>query len=244
VSKVVETYEQEYGVKVNIIYGGSGTLLNNISIAQKGYLYLAADKSYIDIAVSKGLLAESIPINRLRAGLAVTKGNPHGVQSLRDILDDKDLKVGLANPETASVGQFTQNVLQHHNHWEAFEERVKQDGVFTGTVNELTNHLKLKVIDVAIVWDAVAHQYREFDFISSPEFESKSKLTTIGVLKSSQQPKETLHFARYLSASDRGLVHFKKMGYHIVLGDQWANRPEITFYGGGMLRPALEKKHH
>ena len=27
---VVKDYEEEYGVKVNIIYGGSGTLLNNL----------------------------------------------------------------------------------------------------------------------------------------------------------------------------------------------------------------------
>ena len=58
VAKIAEQYEKEYGVKINIIYGGSGTLLNNLEVAQKGDLYLAADYSYIDIAREKNLLAE------------------------------------------------------------------------------------------------------------------------------------------------------------------------------------------
>ena len=31
------------------------------------------------------------------------------------------------------------------------------------------------------------------------------------------------------------------MGFTIVEGDKWAERPEINFFGGGMLRPAVEE---
>ena len=241
VEAVVESYEKEYGVEINIIYGGSGTLLNNLAVAQKGDLYLAADFSYIKIAREKGLVAEAIPVNQLRAGLAVAKGNPHGIESIQDILDNKSLKIGLANPDAASVGKFTKKVLSQHKYWEKINERVKADGVFTGTVNELTNNLKLNSIDVGIVWDAVAAQYPELDFINVPEFDSKPKNTTISILKSTKNSEQTLHFARYLSAKDRGLVQFEKMGYTIVEGDKWSNKPEVNFFGGGMLRPAVEE---
>ena len=90
---VAQDYEKEFGVKINIIYGGSGTLLNNLLVAQKGDLYLAADYSYINLAREKDLVAEAIPVNQLRAGLAVAKGNPHNIQSLQDVLAKKDLKI-------------------------------------------------------------------------------------------------------------------------------------------------------
>ncbi|MCH2207407.1 MAG: molybdate ABC transporter substrate-binding protein [Lentisphaerales bacterium] len=241
VEAVVKDYEREFGVKINIIYGGSGTLLNNLEVAQKGDLYLAADFSYITIAREKGLVAEAIPVNQLRAGLAVAKGNPHKVKSLQDLIDNPKLKIGLANPDAASIGKFTKNVLSKHKFWDAIEKRVKADGVFTGTVNELTNNLKLSSIDVGIVWDAVAAQYPELEFIHVPEFDSKAKNTTIGILKSTENSVRTLHFARYLSAKDKGLIHFKNMGFSIVDGDKWANKPEINFFGGGMLRPAVEQ---
>jgi molybdate transport system substrate-binding protein len=238
---VVKDYEREFGVKINIIYGGSGTLLNNLAVAQKGDLYLAADYSYITLARQKGLLAEAIPVNQLRAGLAVAKGNPHGISSMQDLLDKKDLKIGLANPEAASVGKFTKKVLTQHKYWLAIEERVKNDGVFTGTVNELTNNLKLSSIDVAIVWDAVAAQYPELDFVKLEEFDSKPKNTTLGILKTSKNAPQALHFARYLTARDKGLIQFKNMGFKIVDGDKWSNKPELNFFGGGMLRPAVEE---
>lgn len=241
VEAVVADYEKEYGVKINIIYGGSGTLLNNLEIAQKGDLYLAADFSYINIARDKGLLAEAIPVNQLRAGIAVAKGNPHKIQSIQDVLDKPNLKIGLANPDAASVGKFTKKVLTQHKYWEAIEKRVKGDGVFTGTVNELTNNLKLNSIDVGIVWDAIASQYPELDFISVKEFDTKPKNTTIGILKLTQNSVQALHFARYLTAKDRGLMHFDKMGFDVVDGDKWAHAPEVNFFGGGMLRPAVEE---
>ena len=241
VEEVAKDYEREYGVNINIIYGGSGTLLNNLAIAQKGDLYLAADFSYITIAREKNLVEEAIPVNQLRAGLAVSKGNPHNIKSIQDVIDNPKVKIGLANPDAASVGKFTQKVLHKHKYWGSIEKRVEEDGVFTGTVNELANNLKLDSIDVAIVWDAVAAQYPEMDFINVAEFDSKPKNTTIGILKSTENSIQALHFARYLSAKDKGLIHFDKMGYTVVDGDKWANKPEINFFGGGMLRPAVEK---
>ena len=214
-------YEKEFDVKINIIYGGSGSLLNNIAVFPKGDLYLAADFSYIELAREKGLLAEALPVNLLRAGLAVAKGNPHKIHSLQDILVNDDLKIGLANPAAASVGKFTKKILSQYKLWDAINQRVQDDGVFTSTVNELTNNLKLNSIDVAIVWDAVAAQYPEIEFISIPEFHTKPKSTAIGLLKSSEKSVQAMHFARYLTSKDKGLIHFKNMGYTIVDGDKW-----------------------
>ena len=225
VAAVVVDYEKEFDVKINVIYGGSGSLLSNIAVFPKGDLYLAADFSYIALAREKGLLSEALPVTQLRAGLAVAKGNPHKIHSLQDILVNDDLKIGLANPDAASIGKFTKEVLTEHKVWEAISQRVQDDGVFTGTVNELTNNLKLNSIDVAIVWDAVAAQYPEIFFVSIPEFNSKPKNTTIGILKSTQDSALALHFSRYLTAKNKGLIHFENMGYTIIAGDEWQEEP-------------------
>ena len=60
-AEIARRYEEAYGVKVMLQYGGSGTLLNNLQLADKGDLYLAADHSYTDIARGKGLIAEELP---------------------------------------------------------------------------------------------------------------------------------------------------------------------------------------
>ena len=43
VEAVAREYEQTFGVPVQLQYGGSGTLLSNLRVADAGDLYLAAD---------------------------------------------------------------------------------------------------------------------------------------------------------------------------------------------------------
>src|SRR5262249_50077510 len=84
-------YQHRYGVEVQLQYGGSNTLLAAIEVSRRGDLYLPADDSYIDTARDKGLLAEVLPLARMRPVLAVRQGNPKRVRSLDDLLK-RDLR--------------------------------------------------------------------------------------------------------------------------------------------------------
>jgi len=235
VAEIARQYEEEFGVAVRLQYGGSGTLLSMIEVTPKGDIYLAADSSYTDIGVGKGLIAETIPVAFVRAGIGVPKGNPRGITSLEQLID-KDLRVGFANPEAASVGKFTEKVLNDAGVW----DRIKPT-VLMPTVNELANTLKLGTTDAVILWDAVANQYPEIDFVDVPEFESKKKNITLGVMSGSENATEALRFCRYLSARDKGLKVFEADGYEPVDGDRWEFEPEILLFSGAMLRPAIEE---
>ncbi len=59
-----------------------------------------------------------------------------------------------------------------------------------------------------------------------------------------ERPTEALKFARYLAASDRGGLVFKKFGFETAGGDKWAAKPEMVLYCGGVNRPAIEKILH
>ncbi|NQZ68486.1 MAG: molybdate ABC transporter substrate-binding protein [Lentisphaeria bacterium] len=241
VKEILLAYEKESGMKVDARYDGSGVLLTSLKISNRADLYLAGDYSYIDLAQKDGLVKESIPLLKLRAGLAVAKGNPKKIKSLKDLSTRSDLRIALALPEAASVGKFTKKVLQKSDLWESIEGNVQKNGTFSTTVNDLGNKIKLGSMDVAIVWDAVAAQYDEVDFISVDEFDTRPKHTTLGITTASTRPALALHLARYIAAHDRGMQTFKEKGYKVVQGDTWKNKPEIIIFSGGMLRPALEK---
>lgn len=231
---IAQQYEDEYGVTVQLQFAGSGTLLSNLRVAP-GDLYLAADDSYMESAREMGLVEESIPVSFLTAGIGLAAGNPKNVKSIRDMQRD-DVKIGFALPDLASVGKFARTVLQRHGVWGELQARA---GLMSGTVNELANALKLGTIDAAIIWDAVANQYAEIDFVHVPEFDSERKQITIGVLRSSGQAQAALRFVRYVTARDRGLREFRKNGYEIIDGDVWSEWPETLLYSGAMLRPAI-----
>ncbi|MCP4848009.1 MAG: molybdate ABC transporter substrate-binding protein [Verrucomicrobiaceae bacterium] len=233
---IARKYEEQYGVKVELQFAGSGTLLANAEASGKGDLYLAGDMSYIRIGQEKGLVREALAACHLTAGLAVRQGNPLKISSLADLSTHPDLRIVIANPEAASIGKFTKKILNKNGLWDAISSKAL---AMKPTVNEVANDVKLGAADVAVIWDAVANQYPELQFINVAEFDGESKKVAIGVLDSANVPSDALRFARYATARDEGLEFFSEMGYRVVEGDKWQSQPELLFFSGAMLNPAI-----
>ena len=236
VEEVAKEYERIYNVPIQIQYGGSGTLLSNLTVSRTGDLYLAADRSYIEIARKKNLVEESIPLARLRPVIGVARGNPKNIQSIADLLRS-DVRVVLANPDAASIGKQTRQLLEQSGLWKKIEKAAL---AFKPTVTEIANDIKLGTADAGIIWDATANQYEEIDYLVVPPLDSAVNEVVVSVLKSCQNPTAALRFCRYLGAGDKGLVAFKKWGFEPVQGDVWSEKPELTFYSGGVNRLAIQ----
>src|SRR5262249_29572846 len=79
------------------------------------------------------------------------------------------------------------------------------------------------------------------ELIELPELKRARADVSVGVLSSCERPASALHFARYLSARDKGLRVFKEKGYKPADGDLWADKPVLTLYVGAMLTPAINE---
>jgi molybdate transport system substrate-binding protein len=250
VKEIIHQYAEEQGVKVEASYDGSGKLLSTISVlGGQGDLYLAADSSHMQKAKKDGWVAETIPVAVIRPVLVVhpqvqkalkEKGKP--VTGLAD-LERADLKVVIANPELASIGQLTRDALLRLGVWKKLEEgmRGRAARVSTvGTVLEVAGIVQKQGPFIGIVWDATADQFG-LEKVPVKEFEGIAENIWIGVLKKSKQPTAALRFARYLTARDRGMAVLQKHHYAVMAdADVWKERPEITLSAGAMLMPAIE----
>ncbi|MFN3193029.1 MAG: molybdate ABC transporter substrate-binding protein [Aureliella sp.] len=231
-----EQYEEETGRSVTIQYGPSQTLLSQLEIAEVGDLYLPADDSFLELASEKKLVSEVLPVARMQAGLVVNKGNPLQLNSLADALES-GVRILQANPEAAAVAKLTKQLLTDAGTWEELDKA----SVYRTTVTDVPNDLLVGAADTGIVYDAVLHTYPDLEFVPVPELKDATSRIDIGVLKASKQPADALHFARYVSAADRGLVHYAEHGFGVAEGDAWAETPELSIYAGSMLRPAIEE---
>lgn len=233
----VKRFEEEFDVKIDPTFGGSGTLLSQLRVVKKGDLYVAADTSYIELARNKyNLLDEAIPLARIRPVIAVQKGNPKNIRSIKDLLRE-GITFSLANPEAASVGKTIKKVLVKTGQWQQIESAAK---VFKPTVNDVATDVLIGAVDAGVVWDATVRQYPKLDMVRTPEFDAAEKEVTIGVLKSCKNPTLALKFARYLQAPEKGQQAFKRHGFEVVKGDAWAVRPSILLYSGGVNRLAIQ----
>lgn len=237
VEACAEEFEKEYGVAVQLQYGGSQTLLANIQASRRGDLYLPADESYVDVARNRGLSAETIPLAEMALVLAVHKDNPKKIGSLPALLRD-DVKLAQANPEAAAVGKVTRDVLRKTGDWETIEKKTT---VIKMTVNDVANDIRVGAVDAGFVWDATLKQYPDLKQVDVPQLATGVSSISITVLKQSEQPTAALRFARYLAAKDRGAKEFARFGYRSVEGDAWSTSPTINLFAGAMLRPAIEE---
>lgn len=237
VEAATKNFEREVDISVQLQFGGSGTLLNNLQVAKHGDLYLAADMTYIEIAREKGLLDEAIPLAKFRPVIAVRKGNPKNIKSVADLLRD-DVIFAIANPSAASIGKVTKKVLEKTGQWEAVRQATK---VATGTVNDIAAAIVLKSVDAGIVWDAIVRQDADhLDMITTPEFDAAEMEITAGVLKTCQHPAAALKYLRYLQAPDKGQREFGRFGYKQIGGDAWAESPTLRLFSGGVNRLAIQ----
>ncbi|HVR74627.1 MAG TPA: substrate-binding domain-containing protein [Planctomycetota bacterium] len=237
VEAAARLYEKERRVPIQLQYGGSGTLLSSIQVARTGDVYIAADESYIAIGKEKGLVAESIPLARLRPVIAVRRGNPRGIRSIDDLIQG-DARISFANPEAASIGRQVAGVLTKEGRWDAFSKRIT---VSKPTVHDVANDVRIGAVDAGLVWDATARQYPELEAVPLPAFEGARSRVTAGVLTTSKVPTEALRFARYLGAAEKGLVCFKTAGYEPVEGDPWQEEPRLVLHAGAVTRLAIEE---
>lgn len=212
VAKVAKAYEDEYGVTIQLQYGGSGSLLSNLELSPQGDIYIAADASYTDIAREKGLVQETLPVCPLLPVIAVPKGNPKNIRTIDDLLSST-IRLSLANPDAASIGKTTKNLLTLLGRWNEVEAVVQIRGVFKPTVPEVANDVKLGIADAGIIWDVTANQYPELEIIPLESAIKFQKHVTIGVLTSSKQPSEALRFAHYLTTSKIGGDIFEANGF-------------------------------
>ena len=236
VEAAAREYEERYGVKIDITYGGSGALLSSLKVVDVGDLYLAADESYCELARAEGLARESFALATMRPVVGVQAGNPKGIATISDLLGP-GVRLGLANPEAAAVGRVVRAALTGSGQWEAVSSAAK---VMKPTVMDLANDLNLGSLDASLVWDSTINQFPNLEGVDMPELEGYAKSVTICALESSEQPTAALRFCRFLSARDEGLPIFEEKGYSPVDGDLWEEKPDLLLFSGGMLNSAID----
>ena len=235
--QIAADYRAETNRQVAIEYGASQTLLSQLEISEAGDLYLPADDSFLVLARDKGLVEEVLPLASMNLVVAVAKGNPKQIQSIADLSRD-DVRLVQAAPDATAVGKLTKQVLSESGHWDTLD---KATTAYRGTVTEAANDVVIDAADAAVVYDAVLHPYDEVEPVSIDQLKQAASDVAVGVVKSSKNPAAAFHFARYITARDRGLKHYAEHGFEVTDGDAWADQPELKLFAGSMLRPAIEE---
>lgn len=214
-SEIASIIEQQEGVNISLIKGGSGNLLRAARFNNIGDLYLPGSDAYIKKATAEGLVTESVHVGYNKAAMMVRKGNPKGIKKNLNELKKPAYMIVIGDPDSGSIGKETKKILTAFN---IFDEVRKNSLEFTTDSKRLTEVLKNGDADLVINWYATATWEGNREYIDTIEIDNtyaKAKRLILGLLKSSKHPDIARKFM-LLATSEQGREIFNKYGlYHV-----------------------------
>jgi molybdate transport system substrate-binding protein len=151
--EAAKAFEEKTGIKVDVIFGGSGYVLSQMMLGKKGDIYFPGSSDYMELAKKKEVVfpeTEKIIVYLVPA-INVQKGNPKNVKTLKD-LARPGLKVAIANPEGVCVGAYAVEIVESlltPEEKEAFRKNLIN---YTESCEKTATAISLKAADAVIGW--------------------------------------------------------------------------------------------
>lgn len=205
--RLVEMYHGETGRRPMMSFGGSEDHLPHVKTKAAGDVYVS-HTPYMQYTKEAGALQREIAVGFLAPVLVVSKKCDKQVRSIAD-LAQPDLIVVLPDPQFSTCGQMVDKLLEEDGLKESVSKNV--DALMKHH-SEIGNHLKLGSAQAGIMWNGVAHTFRDgLDVVPAPyKYKDEIRVAVMGLSYSSKQEelKEFLDFVE-----KHGKEVFSEFGY-------------------------------
>jgi molybdate transport system substrate-binding protein len=237
IEEIAALYERERGVRVELIFGGSGTLLSQIELSGKGEIYIPGSPDYAVIARRKRQIVDEPDrvVAYLVPAIITPRGNPEHVARLED-LGRPGLRVGIGNPETVCLGLYAVELLERNGLLDTVLENVV---TFGASCSKTANLAAMSQVDAILGW-RVFHDWnpQRMDLvpIAGDQIPRISYIPiTIPVHTTDRALSED--FVEFV-LSERGKAIYRKLGYltdleqarrlapHAAIGGEYALPPD------------------
>jgi len=105
VSELAQAYEQKTGVKVEMTFNNTGSLLNQLETTKKGDIYMPGGMPFVEVAKQKGCIEDVVgPIAYHTPVIVTPKGNPAKIGKVQD-LARPGLKLVIPDKEATAIGK-------------------------------------------------------------------------------------------------------------------------------------------
>ena len=213
--EIAATFTKKTGIKVDLVFGGSGYVLSQMILGKQGDIYFPGSSDYMELAKKKNVIfpdTEKIAVY-LVSSINVVKGNPKNIKSLKDLLKP-GIKVAIANPEGVCVGAYAVEIIEKN--FTAKEKTMFKANLinYTESCEKTATAIALKTVDAVIGWSVF--QYWNPSQIETIKLQAKEIIRIgyipIAVSKFTKNQKLAQKFIDFL-LSKEGKSVFKKYHY-------------------------------
>jgi len=150
IDEICMEFERQYGIDMEITYGGGGEILSQIELTHTGDIYIAPEQKFMETARQKELIASETlrSVAYMVPVIAVRKDNPKHITALAD-LARPDVRVAITRPETTLLGKYAPEIFKKAGLAEAIGKNVV---THTLSPDSLLTMLILDQLDAGIIW--------------------------------------------------------------------------------------------
>lgn len=142
--------EENPGTNVSLNFGGSGDLRMQIEEGAPVDVFASADERQMDILENESLIDNSTRevFAQNSLVLIIPENSTLNITSLEDLANPQVKKIGIGNPETAPVGEYSRLALTEAGLWGQIENKM----VLAEDVREVLEQVQNGEVDAGIVY--------------------------------------------------------------------------------------------
>ena len=216
--EAAEKFKAEYNIKINLDFFKDNLDSNDGEILQKDNAYqiiISSEHSISEKFLNLNRIIGSVPLAKKKLVFATLPDSNITISKLADI-----------NDQNISLGYFD----FMFSSGKSIKDLGNFDMILFESESELLNNiLKTKSITCGILSYQAAQQ-NGLKITMIDELEKEASLLSSYILKTSEEPKLSFQFARFLNAPDTGQQYFIKNNRFVVSGDKWNPNPTLSVY--------------
>lgn len=207
INEIKTAYEKENAnVKINLNFGASGALQQQISQGAPVDLFFSAAEDKFEKLVDEKLVEKGINLIGNEIVLVVPKDS-NQINKFEDL--SKAEKIALGTPETVPAGQYGKETLENLGVWKDSEEKV----VYAKDVRQVLTYVETENVDAGIVYKTDALTSEKVTISATALEDTHTPIIyPVGIIKESSHLEEANDFYEYLQ-TDKAMEIFVKYGF-------------------------------
>lgn len=201
-NEIKSNYESTHeGVTLTFSYGGSGALQAQIEEGVPADVFISAAKKQMTALNDEGLMNSDSIVELLenKVVLIVPKNSDKNITSFEDVSGDKVSVVGLGEPGSVPVGQYSEEIFTTLGTLDA----VKAKANYGQDVRTVLSWVETNAVDCGVVYATDAYTSDNVTIVcEAPKDSCKKVIYPAGIVKASENSAAAADFIAYLQTDD------------------------------------------
>ena len=213
-TELANNYKKETSTEIIFSFASSGALQAQIEASAPADIFFSAAQKQMNALEEKGLIDSETRKDLLenKVVLISPKNSNLNIKSFTDITNSNVKKLGLGEPKSVPVGQYSEEILSNLS----ILDIAKEKAVYGSDVRNVLDWVETAEVDCGIVYATDAKIAKNINIIAeAPEGTNKKVIYPISIIKSSQNKEEAKKFIEYIS-TDKSKEIFQNYGFTLV----------------------------